>query len=85
MIIGHLLFIYASSGLLLADGALQHLVLVTAAGSCGLSFGAIWPHLVVLVSELFGSDNLASNYMAFDGGCAALGTIVLANYIPSLW
>lgn len=27
----------------------------------GLSFGAIWPHLVLLASELFGSANLAVN------------------------
>ena len=40
----------------------------------GLAFGAMWPHFVVLASELFGSAHLATNYMFFDGSCGAAGT-----------
>ena len=52
---------------------------------CGASFGSIWPHLVVLASELFGSANLGGNYMFFDGFCGALGTLLLANLLPRLF
>merc|ERR1712176_1366369 len=34
----------------------------------GFSFGSMFPHLVVLTSELFGSANLSTNYMLYDGG-----------------
>lgn len=42
-----------------------------------------WPHLVVLTSELFGSRHLGQNYMFFDGGCGAVGTLLLANLLPT--
>ena len=41
--------------------------------------------MVVLTSELFGSLHLASNYMFFDGGSAAVGTLMFANLLPRLW
>jgi MFS family permease len=49
----------------------------------GLAFGAMWPHFVVLASELFGSKHLATNYMFFDGSCGAIGTMLLANALPA--
>ena len=49
----------------------------------GLAFGAMWPHFVVLASELFGSAHLATNYMFFDGSCGAAGTMLLANALPA--
>ena len=49
----------------------------------GVAFGATWPHLVVLTSELFGSQHLSVNYMFYDGGCGCFGTVVLANLLPS--
>lgn len=51
----------------------------------GFCFGSIWPHLVVLASEIFGSSNLPANYMFFDGGCGASGTILLANLLPRVF
>ncbi|KAL1529993.1 hypothetical protein AB1Y20_000919 [Prymnesium parvum] len=51
----------------------------------GLSFGAMWPHLVLLSSEIFGSKNLSVNYMFLDGSCAAFGTLVFANFLPRLY
>jgi hypothetical protein len=41
--------------------------------------------MVVLVSEIFGSSHLQSNYMFFDGGCGASGTILLANLLPRIF
>ena len=46
-----------------------------------IAFGSIWPHLVILCSELFGSRHLAANYMFYDGLCGATGTLLLANVL----
>jgi hypothetical protein len=51
----------------------------------GIAFGSMWPHLVVLASELFGSSHLAANYLFFDGGCGAVGTLLLANLLPTFF
>lgn len=65
-----------------AGSAAQATTLVLSSTFAGLSFGAIWPHLVVLTSELFGSEHLAVTYLFYDGGCGAVGTLVLANFLP---
>ena len=39
----------------------------------------------MLSSELFGSLNLPQNYMFYDGGCSAFGTLLFANLLPRLW
>jgi hypothetical protein len=67
-----------------AESEEQSMLLQFGAGLCGLAFGAIWPHFVVLSSELFGSTHLSSNYMFFDGTAGAIGTLLLANALPSL-
>ena len=67
-----------------AVGALQSALLQGGALAGGLAFGAIWPHFVVLASELFGSRHLAMNYMFFDGVSGATGTMLLANALPAL-
>ena len=66
-----------------AGSTLQRVVFLAATSGGGLSFGAIWPHFVVLASEIFGSAHLAKNYMFFDGTCGALGSLVFANVLPS--
>jgi len=73
-----LLFLLSST----LHGAAQSFVLVVSSLLGGLAFGAIWPHLVVLTSELFGSANLATNYMFYDGTCAAVGIVVIGNLLP---
>lgn len=67
-----------------AESEEQSMLLQFGAGVCGLAFGAIWPHFVVLSSELFGSTHLSSNYMFFDGTSGAIGTLLLANALPSV-
>jgi MFS family permease len=42
-------------------GSLQSVLLLFGAGTGGLAFGALWPHFVVLSSELFGSAYLSTN------------------------
>ena len=63
----------------------QATLVIAAVGFAAFSFGAIWPHLVVLSSELFGSAHLAINYMFYDGCCAAVGTMIIANLLPRLF
>eukprot|EP00658_Telonema_sp_P-2_P040730 TRINITY_DN29122_c0_g1_i2.p1 TRINITY_DN29122_c0_g1~~TRINITY_DN29122_c0_g1_i2.p1 ORF type:complete len:574 (-),score=109.27 TRINITY_DN29122_c0_g1_i2:256-1977(-) len=81
MAVGHAGFLLAAT----MTGSSRYLMLVTSDVIAGLSFGAIWPHLVILASELYGSKNLSANYMFYDGGCGAFGTMVLANAIPDLF
>jgi len=83
MLIAQGLFLFAASDALSGGGNLQSVVIIVATALGGLSFGAIWPHMVVMASELFGSKNLPTNYMFYDGGCGAVGTILLANLLPS--
>ncbi len=61
----------------------QAALLALGSVAAGAAFGSMWPHLVVLASELFGSRHLAANYMFFDGGCGAVGTLLLANLLPT--
>jgi MFS family permease len=45
------------------------------------AFGAVWPAMVVLVSELFGEAHLGGNYMLFDGCCSAVGALLFGKFI----
>jgi MFS family permease len=46
-----------------------------------VAFGAVWPAMVVLVSELFGQVHLGGNYMLFDGCCSAVGALLFGKFI----
>ena len=48
----------------------------------GFAFGAIWPSMVVIVSEVFGLRNLGGNYMVFDGVSSAVGSLIFGKFIP---
>jgi len=81
-----LLMAAAHGGLLLAayahpGSAAQAALLAASAAAVGYAFGSAWPHMVILTSELFGSRRLATNYMFYDGWCAAAGTLCLANLL----
>lgn len=64
-------------------GAVQEAALLASAAAAGLAFGAYWPLLVVLDSELFGSAHLRVNYMFHAGVCAALGGIGVGYALPA--
>ena len=87
LVLVSLLMAAAHAGLLLAAAALpagstaQAAVVSAASAAVGYAFGSIWPHLVILCSELFGSGRLATNYMFYDGLCGAMGTLLLANVL----
>ncbi|KAG8460064.1 hypothetical protein KFE25_014209 [Diacronema lutheri] len=48
----------------------------------GLSFGATWPHVVLVASECYGTAHLGANYGFFDGLCQACGSLLLAKLLP---
>ena len=82
MALAHFAFVLVATALP-HGSSVQESVLVGATLLAGLAFGATWPHLVVLTSELFGSQHLCVNYMFYDGGCASIGTVVMANLLPT--
>merc|ERR1712217_349160 len=49
----------------------------------GYCFGALWPHLVVITSEIFGTRYLARNYMFIDGSMFLVGGFCLARLLTS--
>jgi len=60
MVVSHLLF--SAAAYLVVHGSVLQVVLISVACFAGgLSFGAMWPHLVLLSSEIFGSKNLSVN------------------------
>lgn len=56
-------------------------VFVLGATLAGLAFGCIWPLLVLITGEVFGTANVGANYMFFDGFTSAAGTLLLTKVI----
>lgn len=79
----HLALLVAGSAQVAAGSAMQQALLIIGAGASGGAFGAIWPSLVILSSELFGRRHLMLNYLFYDGGCGCVGNLILANLLSS--
>jgi len=47
----------------------------------GMSFGALWPLMVLIVGDLFGTVNHGANYMFADGFTCAVGTLSIAKFL----
>jgi hypothetical protein len=47
----------------------------------GAAFGMIWPLMVLIVGEVFGTKSMGQNYMFYDGLAGALGTLLLSKYV----
>jgi hypothetical protein len=47
----------------------------------GLAFGCVWPMLVLIVGEIFGTAHVAANYMFYDGFTSAGGTFLLSKIV----
>eukprot|EP00977_Amphora_coffeiformis_P012520 scaffold3079_cov174-Amphora_coffeaeformis.AAC.31 len=47
----------------------------------GLSFGALWPLMVLIMGDLFGTVNHGANYMFADGFTCAVGTLTIAKFL----
>lgn len=49
----------------------------------GIAFGMVWPLMVLIVGEVFGTSNHGANYMFFDGFTSAIGTLLVSNILAS--
>ena len=47
----------------------------------GYAFGMIWPLMVLIVGECFGTANVGANYMFYDGVTSAIGTLILSKFV----
>jgi len=50
---------------------------------CGISFGSVYPLLVITITEIFGPDRFSSNYMIFDGTPGAVGTVIFGKILST--
>ena len=69
---------------------LAHLVLASSTSlkcfviGCSISavaFGMAWPLMVLIVGDVYGVEHHGANYMFYDGGTKALGTLLLSEYL----
>jgi MFS family permease len=47
----------------------------------GIAFGMIWPLMVLIVGEVFGTAHMATNYLFYDGLASAMGTLLLSKFV----
>ena len=47
----------------------------------GLSFGMVWPLMVLITGEVFGNRHVGANYMWFDGMSSAVGTVFISKFV----
>ncbi|CAB9501855.1 Nodulin-like [Seminavis robusta] len=47
----------------------------------GLAFGMVWPLMVLIIGEVFGTANVGANYMFFDGFTSAAGSVLLSKFL----
>ena len=66
---------------LLLAGATSKGIFVVGATLAGFAFGMVWPLLVLIVGEVFGTKNVGANYMFFDGFTSAAGSLLLAKFV----
>lgn len=47
----------------------------------GLAFGMVWPLMVLIVGEIYGTSHFSANYMFCDGFTSAAGTVLLSKIV----
>ncbi|KAL3929743.1 MAG: hypothetical protein SGBAC_012077 [Bacillariaceae sp.] len=50
----------------------------------GFSFGMVWPMMVLIVGDLFGTAHVGANYLFFDGFASAGGTLLLSKFVAQI-
>lgn len=65
---------------ILAIGKNEQLFVIGIAIS-GLAFGSVWPLMVLIVGEIYGTEHLAQNYMFYDGFTSAAGAFLLSKVV----
>lgn len=61
--------------------AKSEVVFVIGATLAGAAFGMVWPLMVLITGEVFGTANVGANYMFFDGFTSAAGTLLMTKII----
>jgi hypothetical protein len=61
--------------------AKNEVLFVLGATLAGAAFGMVWPVIVLITGEVFGTRNVAANYMFFDGFTSAAGTLLLSKFV----
>mmetsp|Transcript_9551 Transcript_9551/g.15908 ORF Transcript_9551/g.15908 Transcript_9551/m.15908 type:complete len:548 (+) Transcript_9551:46-1689(+) len=78
-------FIYASFAGLAAHSVLaiatDEMSFIGGVFLSGLAFGMVWPLMVLVTGDLFGTENVGANYMFYDGLTSALGTLALSKFV----
>jgi len=69
-----------ASHLLLAT-ATTEIAFVVGVALSGAAFGMIWPLMVLIVGECFGTAHVGANYMFYDGVTSAIGTLILSKFV----
>jgi MFS family permease len=47
----------------------------------GLAFGSVWPLMVLIVGEIYGTAHVGANYMFYDGFTSAAGAFLLSKVV----
>jgi hypothetical protein len=47
----------------------------------GAAFGMVWPLMVLVIGEVFGTAHVGANYMFYDGFSSAMGTLLLSKFV----
>lgn len=61
--------------------AANEFLFVIGAAFAGAAFGMVWPLMVLIVGEVFGTANAGANYMFYDGFTSAAGTLLLTKFL----
>ena len=54
-------------------------VFVMGSALAGFAFGMVWPLMVLIVGEIFGTAHAGANYLFYDGFSSAIGTLMLTK------
>jgi MFS family permease len=47
----------------------------------GAAFGMVWPLMVLIIGEIFGTAHVGANYLFYDGFSSAIGTLLLSKFV----
>jgi hypothetical protein len=47
----------------------------------GAAFGMVWPLMVLIIGEVFGTAHVGANYLFYDGFSSAMGTLLLSKFV----
>ena len=78
LVIGSILGIVAHTILAISNEEWSFIVGIALSG---LAFGSVWPLMVLIVGEIYGTANLGANYLFYDGFTSAAGAFLLSKVV----